>query len=123
MLSNPTIMAILPTTKPKQSKAFYSETIGLKLVSEDDYALVFTGNGVTLRITTVHQFTPFPFTALGFQIEEIESQVKSLIKKGVEFKRYESLEQDNLGIWNSPSTARVAWFEDPDGNLISLTEC
>lgn len=122
MLSEPTITAFLPTVKPKQSKQFYMNTLGLKLVSEDDYALEFKGNGVLLRITIVDKFNPHPFTVLGFKIKEIVSQVKSLIKKGVVFERYSSLEQDDLGIWTSPSKAKIAWFKDTDGNLLSLTE-
>lgn len=122
MLSKPTITAFLPTVKPEQSKQFYRNTLGLKLVSEDDYALEFEGNGVLLRITIVDKFNPHPFTVLGFKIEEIVSQVKSLNKKGVEFERYSSFKQDDLGIWTSPSKAKIAWFKDPDGNLLSLTE-
>jgi len=122
MLSEPTITAFLPTVKPEQSKQFYMNTLGLKLVSEDDYALEFEGNGVFLRITIVEKFDPHPFTVLGFKIEDIVSQVKSLNKKAVEFERYNSFEQDDLGIWTSPSKAKIAWFKDSDGNLISLTE-
>ena len=122
MLVEPTITAFLPTVNPERSKQFYIEVLGLKLVSEDAYALEFEGNGAALRITTVEKFTPYPFTVLGFKIEEIASQVKALNKKGIEFERYKFLEQDEWGIWTSPSKAKVVWFKDPDGNLLSLTE-
>lgn len=122
MLTNPTITAFLPTVKQEQSKQFYMNILGLKLVSEDDFALEFEGTGVLLRITTVKKFNPYPFTGLGFKIEDIASQIKSLNKKGVEFERYNSFEQDDLGIWTSPNKAQIAWFKDPDGNLLSLTE-
>ncbi len=122
MLFEPTITAFLPTVKPEQSKQFFLNTLGLRLVSEDNYALEFEGNGVCLRITIVDILNPQPFTVLGFKIEGIELQAKSLIKKGVVFERYNGLTQDDLGIWTSPSKAKVAWFKDPDGNLLSLTE-
>lgn len=121
MISEPTITAFLPTVKLEESKVFYSNTLGLKFISEDPYALEFEGNGVRLRITVVEALRPQPFTVLGFRIENIEIQVKSLQQKGVEFERYDGLNQDGLGIWTSPSKAKIAWFKDPDGNLISLT--
>lgn len=122
MLSNPSITAFLPTTQQEASKHFYANTIGLHLVSEDDYALEFEGNGVTLRITSVDLFVPHPFTVLGFKINNIQDQVKALTEKGVVFEKYSGLKQDEFGIWTSPSQAKIAWFKDPDGNLISLTE-
>ena len=122
MLAKPIITAFLPTTKQERSKQFYMNTLGLKLVSEDAYALEFEGSGIYLRITTVEKFNPHPFTVLGFKIEGIDSQVKSLNRKEVKFERYNSLKQDDLGIWTSPSQAKIAWFKDPDGNLLSLTE-
>jgi len=122
MLIEPTITAFLPTAQPERSKQFYLHTLGLKLRSEDPYAFEFEGNGVVLRITIVDALRPQPFTVLGFRIEKIESQVKTLVEKGVEFEKYGGLEQDDLGIWTSPSKAKIAWFKDPDGNLVSLTE-
>jgi len=122
MLSEPTITAFLPTVKPEDAKQFYRNTLGLILVSEDKYALEFKGDVVFLKITFVDRFMPHPFTVLGFKIMNIESQITSLLDKGVEFERYDHFEQDDLGIWTSPSKAKVAWFKDPDGNLLSLTE-
>ena len=122
MLTKPTITAFLPTLKPEQSKLFYRDTLGLKLTSEDDFALEFEGNGVLLRITIVEKFNPHPFTVLGFKIENIAFQVKSLNKKGVIFERYNVMKQNDLGIWTAPSNTQIAWFKDPDGNLLSLTE-
>ena len=122
MLSAPQITAFLPTTQPETSKRFYKDILGLQLVSEDDYALEFEGNGAHLRITTVPELNPHPFTVLGFKIKEIDAQVKSLAAKGVTFERYDHFEQNKLGIWTAPSNAKIAWFKDPDGNLLSLTE-
>lgn len=122
MLVEPTITAFLPTAEPQQSKQFYMNILGLKLQSEDDFALEFEGGGVRLRITIVEKFEPQPFTVLGFRIKNIGAQVKTLTEKGVKFEQYSSLDQNHLGIWTSPSKAQIAWFKDPDGNLLSLTE-
>lgn len=122
MLSQPRIKAFLPTVKPELSKQFFLNILGLKLISEDDYAIEFIGKGASLRITVVDKFEPHSFTVLGFQVDDIDSDVKSLIKQKINFERYSSHEQDDLGIWTSPSNARIAWFKDPDGNLLSLTQ-
>lgn len=122
MLTEPKVTAFLPTVKPEKAKQFYQNILGLNLLSEDNYALEFEGNGTMLRITVVPELNPHPFAVLGFKIENIVSQVQMLTNKGVTFERYSSLEQDDLGVWTSPSKAKIAWFKDPDGNLISLTQ-
>ena len=122
MLSEPKITAFIPTVKPVQSKQFYMNILGLKLVSEDEYGLEFESNSTLLRVSIVQEFNPQPFTVLGFKIKGIIAQVEKLTKKGVIFERYSYFKQDNLGIWTSPSKAKIAWFMDPDGNLLSLTE-
>lgn len=122
MLQDPKITAFLPTTDSKKSKEFYTNILGLNLVSEDNFALEFEGMGSVLRITIVREFQPHPFTVLGFKIENIEQQVTALLHKNVTFERFNELDQDDLGIWTSPGSARIAWFKDPDGNLLSLTE-
>ena len=101
---------------------FYMNTLGLKLLSEDNYALEFNANGTLLRITTVEKLIPHPFTVLGWDVDNLIVLIKYLNKKGVKFERYNFLEQDNSGIWTAPGGAKVAWFKDPDGNLLSLTE-
>ena len=122
MLSKQNLKAFIPTIQPDNAKRFYQDTLGLKLLSEDEYALEFDANGTSLRITTVEKLTPHPFTVLGWDVDDIASMIKLLNKKGVQFERYNFFEQDSLGIWISPSGAKVAWFKDPDGNLLSLTE-
>ena len=122
MLSNENLKAFVPTTKPKKAKLFYSETLGLKLLSEDNYASEFDANGTVLRVTIVPQLTPHPFTILGWNVQNIVSMITELSNKHVTFERYDFLKQDNLGIWTSPNGSKVAWFKDPDGNILSLTE-
>ena len=91
-------------------------------MSDDDYALALDANGTQVRIQKVGQLAPHPFTALGWAVEDIDATVDDLIKRGVAFKTYPGMDQNARGVWTSPSGARVAWFKDPDGNTISLTQ-
>ena len=122
MLGNKNLKAFVPTTKPGGAKRFYGEILGWKLLSEDDYALEFDANGTLLRVAIVPNLTPHPFTILGWNVDDIFSMIKELNAKNVFFERYDFLNQDELGIWTSPIGAKVAWFKDPDGNILSLTE-
>ena len=122
MLSDKTVKAFIPTINPEKAKMFYKDILGLTLLSEDNYALEFNANGTVLRITTVDKLNPHPFTVLGWNVDNIVFLIESLVNKGVVFERYNFFEQDKLGIWSSPSGAKVAWFKDIDGNLLSLTE-
>jgi len=115
-------MAFVPTLDAAKAKAFYAETLGLEFVFDDGFALVFVVEGVLLRIQKVQEFTPHKFTSLGFEVEDIVARVNELMKKDVVFEIYEGFGQDALGIMTFPGGAKVAWFKDPDGNLLSLTE-
>ena len=122
MLTDKQLKAFVPTVKPAEAKKFYKDILGLTFLSEDNYALEFNANGTLLRVTIVPELTPHPFTVLGWNIEDISSVIKSLNEKGVIFETYDFLQQDSLGIWASPNGSKVAWFKDPDGNVLSLTE-
>ena len=122
MLSAGNLKAFVPTTDPTKAKRFYKDTLGLKLLSQDSYALEFDANGTLLRVTAVQKLTPQPFTILGWNVDDITSMIKRLNRKKIIFERYEFLEQDSLGIWTSPNGSKVAWFKDPDGNILSLTQ-
>lgn len=122
MLANQTIKAFVPTTKPAEAKIFYRDVLGLTLLSEDAYALEFNSNGTLLRVITVPELTPHQFTAVGWNVDDIAATIRALNAKGVYCEKYGFMEQDELGIWTSPSGAKVAWFKDVDGNLLSLTE-
>ena len=122
MLSAKKLKAFLPTSHPDKAKNFYGNILGLKLLSEDNYALEFDVNGTSLRITVVEAFAPHAFTVLGWDVDDIRSMIRRLVEKGVIFERYNFLKQDDLGVWTSPAGAEVAWFKDPDNNLLSLTE-
>ena len=105
------------------SIAFYRDVLGFPLVSEDMFAAVFDLNGTMLRISTVETHQPIPSTVLGWDVPDIAAAAQTLRAKGVAFNIYDGFGQDELGIWTSPaSDAKVAWFRDPDGNVLSLTE-
>ena len=103
--------------------AFYRDTLGLRLVAEEPpFALVFDANGIMLRLGMAKERPPAHGTVLGWQVPEITAAVTNLLQAGVVFERFEGLNQNDLGIWHSPNGAKVAWFKDPDGNLLSLSE-
>ena len=123
MLGTCSIMAFVGVRDPERAKTFYRDTLGLRLVSEElPFALVFDVQGTMLRVTIVPKVAAASYTVLGWQVPDIVSAVQSLHAAGVQFQRYDGMNQDSLGIWTSPSGARVAWFQDPDGNLLSVTQ-
>jgi catechol 2,3-dioxygenase-like lactoylglutathione lyase family enzyme len=122
MLGIHELVAFLATRDAARARAFYEGVLGLPLVEESDFALVFDAHGTTLRIQKVGEFQPHPFTALGWQVPRIDEVVDRLAKKKVMCERFPGMDQDARGIWRSPSGARVAWFRDPDGNTLSITQ-
>ena len=122
MLGSMKLITFIPTTNAAKAKAFYQDVLGLRFIREDQFAVVFDANGTMLRITIVPQFTPHPFTVAGWAVLNIEEAVAALAEKGVAFERYSFMEQDSLGIWSSPGGAKVAWFKDPDGNILSVSQ-
>jgi catechol 2,3-dioxygenase-like lactoylglutathione lyase family enzyme len=123
MLGSTNIVAFVPTTDAKRARAFYEGTLGLRFVKDDGFALVLNANGIMLRVAKVQpDFKPAQFTILGWQVSAIEGVVSGLQKKGVQFERYGFLEQDKLGIWTAPTGDKVAWFKDPDGNVLSVSQ-
>ena len=122
MLGKSPLTAFLATTRPARAKTFYSKTLRLRLVEDTPYALVFDAAGVPLRIQKVETIEPHPFTALGWQVRGIRRVISGLRKRGVVFERYSFLAQDDFGVWLSPSGTSVAWFKDPDGHLLSLSD-
>ena len=114
-------VGFIPVRDSTVARPFYEEILGLYLVDDTPFALVFDAFGTMLRVTPVGEFTPFPFTIAGFDVPDIDATVASLAAAGVVFSRFDFMEQDELGIWSAPGGARVAWFRDPDGNTLSLT--
>jgi catechol 2,3-dioxygenase-like lactoylglutathione lyase family enzyme len=122
MLGGDGIIAFAATTDGERARRFYGEVLGLRLVSDDPFAVAFDAAGTPLRIQKVPSFRPQGFTLLGWRVASIEETVDGLVGRGVVFERFDGLDQDGRGIWSSPSGARVAWFKDPDGNVLSLTQ-
>jgi catechol 2,3-dioxygenase-like lactoylglutathione lyase family enzyme len=122
MLGSAKLTAFVATADPERSRVFYETTLGLPLLSEDSFALVFDCNGTPLRIQKVESVQPPPFTVLGWQVSDIREAVTGLSRRGVAFERFSFMQQDDLGIWTAPSRTKVAWFKDPDGNILSLAE-
>lgn len=122
MLGSARLTAFVATANAGRSQAFYERTRGLRLLEDDRFALLFDSNGTPLRIQKVEKVEPPPFTVLGWQVPNIHQVVAGLSKRGVAFERFSFLQQDDVGVWVAPSGTRVAWFKDPDGNLLSLAE-
>ncbi len=122
MHADTSIIAFLATTDAPKARDFYEGRIGLAFVDESEFAIVFSAHGVELRIQKVTNVDPQPYTVLGWQVPSIDEAVQELANKGVSFKKFADLEQSELGVWSSPSGAKVAWFTDPDGNMLSVTQ-
>lgn len=121
MLSSARPMAFVATADAARARAFYESTLGLKVVDDSPFALVLDSAGITIRVQKVQAVEAHPYTALGWEVGDVAAEVRALTASGVAFQRYPGMTQDDLGIWTSPSGARIAWFHDPDGNVLSLS--
>lgn len=122
MLSNSRVVGFVATAMPEASKRFYAEVLGLTLVEDTPFAIVLASKNATIRVQKAGQVQPPPYTSLGWEVDDLVATARALAGSGVQFERFEGLEQDDSGIWNVPGGAKVAWFKDPDGNLLSLTQ-
>jgi catechol 2,3-dioxygenase-like lactoylglutathione lyase family enzyme len=121
MLANCTIIGFIPTVDASLARAFYVDKLKLKFISDDQFALVVRANNSNIRIVKVDAFNPMPFTILGWEVADIDQAQKELAASGVTFEKYPFV-QDPSGIWTAPGGARVAWFKDPDGNVLSISQ-
>jgi catechol 2,3-dioxygenase-like lactoylglutathione lyase family enzyme len=119
-LDNPVLF--LATANAERSRSFYERVLGLAFVADEPPALVFRVGNSMLRIQKVEQVHAAPYTALGWGVSDIRQTVRDLRAAGVVFQRYDGLDQDGDGVWHAPSGAFVAWFRDPDGHILSLTQ-
>lgn len=122
MLQEQELIAFVATRNAARAKAFYADALGLRFVADEPVALVFDAHGTMLRIQKVDSHAALPYTALGWRVADIAAEVDALTARGVHFERYEGFEQDARGVWSAPSGAKVAWFKDPDDNVLSLTQ-
>src|SRR5258708_39929830 len=123
MLTDAPIVAFVATTRPAEARAFYADVLGLRLVHEDRFALEFVAGGSSLRVARVELLQPAGYTVLGWTVPDIQAAITDLASRGVQFERFpDFMQQDPQGVWLSPSGAQIAWFKDPDGNTLSVTQ-
>ena len=122
MLGSTDIVAFVPIKDADKARAFYEGVLGLRFVKDDGFALVLEANGIMVRAAKMKDFTPAQFTVLGWQVSKIEDVVRTLAKRGVKCEIFGFFKQDELGIWTAPTGDKVAWFKDPDGNILSVSE-
>lgn len=116
------MIAFIPVTDIATARAFYESTLSLPVIDDGPFALVIDANGTQVRITPVPDLHPQPFTIAGWEVTDIHASVSALTARGVGFNHYDGMDQSAEGVWTSPSGALVAWFRDPDGNTLSLTQ-
>jgi catechol 2,3-dioxygenase-like lactoylglutathione lyase family enzyme len=122
MLADSAVVAFASTTDLDRARRFYEDVLGLRLVEQSDFACVFGFGPATLRVTLVGEVVAAPYTTLGWVVADIEGEMRALADRGVAFERYDGMTQDAAGVWTTPGGDRVAWFRDPDGNTLSLTQ-
>jgi len=122
VLTHAPVVAFAATTDLARSHAFYADALGLRHAESTPFANVYDALGTSLRVTLVDRLTPAPYTVLGWVVPDIAAAIDDLVRRGVTFERYEGLHQDGAGVWTAPGGARIAWFRDPDGNVLSLTQ-
>jgi catechol 2,3-dioxygenase-like lactoylglutathione lyase family enzyme len=122
MLGSTDIVAFVAITDAEKARAFYEGVLGLKFIKDDGFALVFDANGIMVRAAKMKEVVPAQFTVLGWQVRDVENIVRGLQGKGVKFEIFGFFKQDELGIWTAPTGDKVAWFKDPDGNMLSVSE-
>lgn len=122
MLESAALVGFIGVSDLDQAQAFYGEQLELTLTDERPFALVAEIAGATLRITAVDDVAPVPYTALGWSVSDLDATIDRLVANGVAFTRYQGMGQDERGAWTAPGGSRIAWFLDPDGNNLSLTE-
>ena len=122
VLSKSKLVGFIATRDQARAKAFYRDVLGLRLVSEDQFATVFDANGTTLRVTPVRELVPAQYTVLAWEVADIAAAVASMGQAGVKFEQYGFPTQDAQGIWSAPDGTRVAWFKDPDNNILGISQ-
>ncbi len=122
MAAGPQLVAFVPSSHLGRSHAFYDGVLGLTRTEATSQANEYDAHGTPLRVTLVPNVEPSPYTVLGWRVSDLPAAMADLAGRGVAFRRYESFVQDDEGVWTAPGGSRIAWFEDPDGNVISLQQ-
>jgi len=122
MLGKYDMVAFVSTAEPAKGRAFYEEKLGLKVVTADDYGVMYDVNGRRLRLSFVRELKPAPYSILSWMVQDISAVIRELKGRGVVFEIYEGFGQDADGVWTAPDGTKVAWFLDPGGNGLSLSQ-
>lgn len=124
MLAHCKAVAFVGASDLGRARGFYEGVLGLVVLAEDEFAVMAQAGGVSVRVARAETVAPAPYTVMGFEVEDIAAVVDGLRARGVAFEHYPffGANQDAQGVWTAPSGARVAWFKDPDGNLLSLAQ-
>lgn len=122
MLASGKLIGFVPTTDSKRARDFYEGKLGFQFISDDQFALVMQAGESMIRIAKAGKFTPAQYTVMGWEVTDIEAAVKWLNGRGVTFEKYPFVQDRELGIWTTPNGDKVAWFKDPDGNVLSLSQ-
>ena len=122
MLAASKLIGFVPTKDSRRSREFYEEKLGFQFVGDDEFALVMRAGESMIRIAKAGTFTPAPYTVMGWEVADIETMVKWLDGRGVAFEKYPFVQDRELGIWTTPNGDKVAWFKDPDGNVLSVSQ-
>lgn len=115
-------ISFLATNRPGETASFYTDVLGLELVEDSPFALVFDDGGHMLRVQKVPEHDPASHTVHGWRVADINRDIRDLMTNGVEFSFFAGLDQSDLGVWTTPTGHKVAWFKDPAGNNLSLTQ-
>jgi len=121
-LSESKMIGFIPSTNLGNAKIFYSDQLGLQLLDQNEYALEYKVGDTILRINKVSESISSDYTIFGWQVDDIGVSVKTLTDSGIDFIRFDGMQQDGLGICMFPGGSKVAWFKDPDGSTLSLTQ-
>jgi catechol 2,3-dioxygenase-like lactoylglutathione lyase family enzyme len=122
VLGSAAAVAFVPSTDLDRSQRFFTEVLDLAVEQLTPYACVLRAGSTMLRVTRVDGLTPQPFTVFGWAVDDLRSVATGLTARGVTFLRYDGMNQDEAGVWTTPGGDLIAWFRDPDGNILSLTE-
>ena len=122
MLEASDVIAFAASADLRQARAFYEQVLGLRVIEQNDFSCVFDANGTMLRVTAVAEVARPGYTVLGWRVADITATVRGLAERGVVFLRYDGMDQDEHGVWTTPGGDKIAWFTDPDGNVLSLTQ-
>ena len=122
MLASSKIVGFVPARDSKQARAFYEGKLGFQFVSDDEFALVVKAGDTMIRVAKAPKFTPAPYTVMGWEVKDIEKMAAWLASRGVAFEKYPFVQDKERGIWTTPDGSKVAWFKDPDGNILSISQ-